>query len=168
MNIEFSIKEENGVVKIKIISPEKPVVIETVASSNAYDTPVTEETVQKETAPLTKEDANPDVTAEAEVTALSAKLAAMNREYERVKKAAYRAGIRLKENLKALGQTAAVSAAGSPGLAPAGVPCAVPRVPEACPQGIANVPNGVPEDTCNRGKRTKRKHLALHRSCDDR
>ena len=28
MNIEFSVKEENGVVKIKITSPDKPVVIE--------------------------------------------------------------------------------------------------------------------------------------------
>ena len=142
MNIELSVKEENGVVKIRILSPNQPVVIETDAGANAADTPVTKTAIQNETAPSSKEDANPDDTAEAEVTALSAKLAAMNREYERVKKAAYRAGIRLKENLKALGQTATMSAAGSPGLAPSGVPCAVPRVPEACPQGMATVPNG--------------------------
>ena len=148
MNIELSVKEENGVVKIKITSPNQPIVIETATNANAAGTPVAEKIVQKETAPSTQEAANPDVTAEAEVTALSAKLAAMNREYERVKKAAYRAGIRLKENLKALGQTATISAAGSPGLSPAGVPCAVPRVPEVCPQGMATVPNGdsaVPE-----------------------
>ena len=100
MNIEFSVKEENGVVKIKIILPDKPVVIETDASTNATDTPVTEVTVQKETAPSTKESANPDIAADAETTALAAKLAAMNREYERVKKAAYRAGKRLEKNLR--------------------------------------------------------------------
>ena len=152
MNIELSVKEENGVVKIKITSPNQPIVIETATNANAAGTPVAEKIVQKETAPSTQEAANPDVTAEAEVTALSAKLAAMNREYERVKKAAYRAGIRLKENLKALGQTAAMSAAGSPGLAPAGVPCAVPRVPEACPQTFLNVPNPVPGDTWGQGQ----------------
>ena len=86
VNIEFSVKEENGVVKIKIILPDKPVVIETDASTNATDTPVTEVTVQKETASSTKESTNPDVAADAETTALAAKLAAMNREYERVKK----------------------------------------------------------------------------------
>ena len=151
MNIEFSVKEENGVVKIKIILPDKPVVIETDASTNATDTPVTEVTVQKETAPSTKESTNPDVAADAETTALAAKLAAMNREYERVKKAAYRAGKRLEKNLKALGQTMNVSATGSPGLALAGVPCSVPRVPEACPQTVLNVPNTVPGDTWGQG-----------------
>ena len=151
MNIEFSVKEENGVVKIKIILPDKPVVIETDASTNATDTPVTEVTVQKETAPSTKESANPDIAADAETTALAAKLAAMNREYERVKKAAYRAGKRLEKNLKALGQTMNVSATGSPGLALAGVPCSVPRVPEACPQTVLNVPNTVPGDTWGQG-----------------
>ena len=151
MNIEFSVKEENGVVKIKITSPDKPVVIETAASTNATDTPVTEVTVQKETSPSTKESANPDVAADAETTALAAKLAAMNREYERVKKAAYRAGKRLEKNLKALGQTMNVSATGSPGLALAGVPCSVPRVPEACPQTVLNVPNTVPGDTWGQG-----------------
>ena len=151
MNIEFSVKEENGVVKIKIILPDKPVVIETDASTNATDTPVTEVTVQKETAPSTKESANPDIAADAETTALAAKLAAMNREYERVKKAAYRAGKRLEKNLKALGQTMNVSATGSPGLALAGVPCYVPRVPEARPQTVLNVPNTVPGDTWGQG-----------------
>ena len=89
-----------------------------------------------------------------------------------MKKAAYRAGIRLKENLKALGQTTAMSATctNSSNLAPAVVPCAVPRVPEACPQGMAmvpkgdfavpeacpqtvlNVPNSVPGDTWGQGQ----------------
>ena len=151
MNIEFSVKEENGVVKIKIILPDKPVVIETDASTNATDTPVTKATIQKETASSTKGAANMDVAADAETTALAAKLAAMNREYERVKKAAYRAGKRLEKNLKALGQTMNVSATGSPGLAQAGVPCSVPRVPEACPQTVLNVPNTVPGDTWGQG-----------------
>ena len=151
MNIEFSVKEENGVVKIKITSPDKPVVIEMGASTNVADTPVMKATIQKETASSTKGSANMDVAADAETTALAAKLAAMNREYERVKKAAYRAGKRLEKNLKALGQTMNVSATGSPGLALAGVPCSVPRVPEACPQTVLNVPNTVPGDTWGQG-----------------
>ena len=151
MNIEFSVKEENGVVKIKITSPDKPVVIEMGASTNVADTPVMKATIQKETASSTKGAANMDVAADAETTALAAKLAAMTREYERVKKAAYRAGKRLEKNLKALGQTMNVSATGSPGLAQAGVPCSVPRVPEACPQTVLNVPNTVPGDTWGQG-----------------
>ncbi len=142
MNIELSVKEENGVVKIKITSPNKPVVIETATDTNTAGTPVTVATEQNESISPVTEVATTDETLKAEATALSAKLAAMNREYERVKKAAYRAGIRLKENLKALGQTTAMSVTGSPGLTMAGVPCAVPRVPEACPQGMATIPKG--------------------------
>ena len=142
MNIELSVKEENGVVKIKIMIPDKPVVIETVTDTKTAGTPVTVATEQNESASPVTGAATTDETLKAETTALSAKLAAMTREYERVKKAAYRAGKRLEQNLKALGQTAAMSAAGSHGLALAGVTCAVPRVPEACPQGMATVPKG--------------------------
>ncbi|SDB97338.1 hypothetical protein SAMN04487864_101226 [Succiniclasticum ruminis] len=152
MNIELSVKEENGVVKIKITSPDQPVVMETATDTKTAGTPVTVATEQNESASPATEAATTDETLKAETTALSAKLAAMNREYERVKKAAYRAGIRLKENLKALGQTAAMSAVGSPGLAPAGVPCTVPRVPEACPQTVLNVPNSVPGETWGQGQ----------------
>ena len=140
MNLEIAIRETDNVVKLKITSPDKPVVIE--LTTNDLRTPVTEVNVQSENISPSTEAATTDETLKAETTALSAKLAAMNREYERVKKAAYRAGIRLKENLKALGQTTAMSAAGSPGLALAGVPCAVPRVPETCPQVNATVSNG--------------------------
>ena len=146
MNLEIAIREIDNVVKLKITSPNKPVIIE--LTTNDLETPVTVVAKQNESVSPATEAATTDETLKAETNALSTKLAAMNREYERVKKAAYRAGIRLKENLKALGQTAAMSAAGSPGLAPAGVPCAVPRVPEVCPQGMATVPNGdsaVPE-----------------------
>ena len=140
MNLEIAIREIDNVVKLKITSPDKPVVIE--LTTNDLGTPVTVAAEQNESvSPVTKV-ATTNETLKEEATVLSAKLAAMNREYERVKKAAYRAGIRLKENLKALGQTATMSAAGSPGLALAGVPCAVPRVPEAFPQSMATVPNG--------------------------
>ena len=142
MNIELSVKEENGVVKINITSPDQPVVMETATDTKTAGTPVTVATEQNESVSPATEAATTDETLKAETTALSAKLAAMTREYERVKKAAYRAGIRLKENLKALGQTAAMSAAGSPGLALADVPYTGPRVPEACPQGMATVPKG--------------------------
>ena len=146
MNLEIAIKEKDNVVKLKIISPDKPLVIE--LTTNDLGTPATVAAEQNESASPVTETATADETLKAEANALSAKLAAMTREYERVKKAAYRAGIRLKENLKALRQSATMSATGSPGLALAGVPCAVPRVPEACPQGMATVPNGdsaVPE-----------------------
>ena len=146
MNLEIAIREIDNVVKLKITSPDKPVVIE--LKTNDLGTPVTVAAEQNKSDSAVTETATADETLKAETNALSAKLAAMNREYERVKKAAYRAGIRLKENLKALGQTATMSAVGSPGLAMAGVPCAVPRVPEVCPQVIVNVPNGdfaVPE-----------------------
>ena len=168
MNLEIAIREIDNVVKLKITSPNKPVVIE--LTTNDLGTPVTVASEQNESISPVTEVATTDETLKEEATVLSAKLAAMNREYERVKKAAYRAGIRLKENLKALGQTAAMSAAGSPGLAPAGVPCAVPRVPEAfpqsmatvpkgdfavpktCPQTVLNVPNPVPGDTWGQGQ----------------
>ena len=142
MNLEITIREIDNVVKLKINSPDKPVVIE--LTTNDLRTPVTEVNVQSENISPSTEAATTDETLKAETKALSAKLAAMNREYERVKKAAYRAGIRLKENLKALGQTAAMSATNTnrPSLALAGVPCSVPRIPAACPQGIVNVPNG--------------------------
>lgn len=141
MNLEIAIKEKDNVVKLKITSPDKPLVIE--LTTNDLGTPVTVATEQNESVSPATEAATADETLKEEATALSAKLVAMNREYERVKKAAYRAGKRLEQNLKALGQTAAMSAAGSPGLAPAGVPCAVPRVPEACPQSVmATVPHG--------------------------
>ena len=146
MNLEIAIREIDNVVKLKITSPNKPVVIE--LTTNDLGAPVTVASEQNESISPVTEVATTDETLKAEAKILSAKLTAMTREYERVKKAAYRAGIRLKENLKALGQTATISAAGSPGLAPAGVPCAVPRVPEVCPQGMATVPNGdsaVPE-----------------------
>ena len=146
MNLEIAIREIDNVVKLKITSPNKPVVIE--LTTNDLGAPVTVASEQNESVSPVTEVATTNEMLKAETNALSAKLTAMTREYERVKKAAYRAGIRLKENLKALGQTATISAAGSPGLAPAGVPCAVPRVPEVCPQGMATVPNGdsaVPE-----------------------
>ena len=41
MNIELSVKEENGVIKIRILSPDKPVVIETATDTKTAGTPVT-------------------------------------------------------------------------------------------------------------------------------
>ena len=149
MNLEIAIREIDNVVILKITSPNKPVVIE--LTTNDLGAPVTVASEQNESVSPVTEAATTDETLKAETKALSAKLAAMTREYERVKKAAYRAGIRLKENLKALGQTSTMSAASTnrPSLALAGVPCAVPRVPEVCPQ---TVPNPVPGDTCGQGQ----------------
>ena len=150
MNIELSVKEENGVVKIKITSPDKPVVIETATDTKTAGTPVTAAAEHNESVSPVTEVATTNETLKAETTVLSAKLAAMNREYERVKKAAYRAGKRLEQNLKALGKITTARVSGNPGLALAGVPYAGPRVPEACLQGNATVSNGnstIP-DTC--------------------
>ena len=150
MNLEIAIREKDNVVKLKITSPDKPVVLE--LTTNDLGTPVTAAAEQNKSVSPVTEAATTDETLKEEATALSAKLAAMNREYERIKKAAYRAGKRLEQNLKALGQTATTSAIGSPGLALAGVPCADPRVPEACPQNVLNVPNSVPGDTWGQGQ----------------
>ena len=67
MNIELSVKEENGVVTVKILSPDKPVVIETEADKRNT------------------------------VSALSDKITSLNREYERLRKAVYRAKKKLAE-----------------------------------------------------------------------
>ena len=113
MNLEIAIREENGTVILKVTSPDKPVVIETaVAEQNKNVSPVTEAI-------------KPDETLKAEADALSEKITALKQEYERLRKAAYRAGKRLEENLKGLGQ--GVTAV---------VPSPVPRVPEACPQTV--------------------------------
>ena len=149
MNLEIAIRETDNVVKLKITSPDKPLVIE--LTTNDLGTPVTVATEQNESVSPDTEAATTGETLKEETSVLSAKLAAMTREYERVKKAAYRAGKRLEQNLKALGQTAAMSAAGSPGLALADVPYTGPRVPEACPQSALNVPKGVPGDTWGQG-----------------
>ena len=69
MNIEFSVKEENGVVKVKIMIPDKPVVIETEADKRNT------------------------------VSALSDKITSLNREYERLRKAVYRAKKKLAESV---------------------------------------------------------------------
>ena len=45
MSIELSVKEENGIVKITITTPDKPVMAETQADP---ETPITEAAVQQE------------------------------------------------------------------------------------------------------------------------
>lgn len=90
MNIELSVKEENGVVKITITSADKPVVMETGRNT---------------------------------VSALSEKITSLNREYERIRKAVYRAKKKLAELV-------------------------VPQVPVACPR---TVPNSVPGDKMGQG-----------------
>ena len=82
MNLEIDIREIDNVVKLKITSTDKPVVIE--FTTNDLGTPVTVATEQNESISPVTEVATTDETLKAEVTALSAKLAAMNREYERV------------------------------------------------------------------------------------
>lgn len=122
MNIELTVKEENGIVKIKIMSPDKPVAIETATNKKTAGAAVPTTSVQEETTTsVTESD-----TTEAEsttVSALSEKITSLNREYERLRKAVYRAKKKLAELV-------------------------VPQVPGACPQ---TVPNSVPGDKMGQG-----------------
>lgn len=128
MNLEIALKEENGVVILKVSSPDKPVVIETNG------------TIKTETVPET---ATAEA-AKAEITVLTEKVASLKREYERLKKAAYRAGKRLEENLKGLGQD--VTAADSRYPQSAGNCC-----PTVVPTPVPHVPENVPGDNPGQG-----------------
>ena len=113
MSIELSFKEENGIVKITITTPDKPVMTETPADPEAPITviavqqekvcPATQDgtvTVKdaEETAKEAEETLNKaEETLKAEIETLSAKLASMYREYERVRKAVYRTKKKLEE-----------------------------------------------------------------------
>lgn len=123
MNIDITIKEENGVVKIIVTSPQKPVMVEITGTS---ETPIEAKT-PKVTVPVSNSD----------------ELAAVKREYERIKKAAYRAKKRLEANLKALDNNPAPASAASS-----------TRVPEACPQVVPNVPKAVTGDNRGQGQHT--------------
>lgn len=131
MKIEIAIKEENGVIKVKLTSQEKPIVIETAKTI--------------------------------EPAAVSEDLTTMKREYERVKKAVYRAKKRLEATTASLEQTLTAAAASCPSPAfagcpspaftpyPAPVPAGVPCVPETCPQVVSHVPQTVPGDNWGQG-----------------
>ena len=113
MNIELTVKEENGAVKITVTSLDKPVVLETVTNKPDTGTAIPTVPVQNETASAETE----ADTSEAErttVSALAEKIASMNREYERLKKAAYRAQKRLEATLNALGKTVTAAASHCP------------------------------------------------------
>ena len=142
MNLEIALKEENGVVILKVSLPDKPVVIETNG------------TVKTETVPET----GTAEVAKAEATALAEKVASLKREYERLKKAAYRAGKRLEENLKGSGQ--GVTAADSRCPQSAGNRC-----PTVVPTPVPNVPNGVPGDNPGQGK-TNSTYYADYINCN--
>ena len=71
MNIELSVKEENGVVKIKITSPNKPVVIETATDTNTAGAPVTVASEQNKSDSPVTETATADETLKEETNALS-------------------------------------------------------------------------------------------------
>lgn len=134
-NIEFNIQEERDAVRVSITSPQKPVVLEITGTT---ETPIEAKTPKATvTAPNSDE------------------LAAVKREYERFKKAAYRAKKRLEANLKALRTNPAPAGAVCPTSSTAGcpssVPAGVPRVPEVCPPVV---PNAVPGDNWGQGQNT--------------
>ena len=125
MNIELSVKEENGVVKIKITSADMPVVMETVTGKRSAGTAVPATSVQKEAA-TSETEANTLEAGRNTVSALTEKITSLNREYERIRKAVYRAKKKLADTV-------------------------VPRVPESYPAPVPNVPEAVPGDNVGQG-----------------
>ena len=125
MNIELSVKEENGIVKIKITSADMPVVMETVTGKRSADTAVPATPVQKD-ATTSETEAGTSEAGRKTVSALSEKITLLNREYERVRKAVYRAKKKLADTI-------------------------VPRVPETYPAPVPCVPEAVPGDNVGQG-----------------
>lgn len=159
MNLEFAFREENGVVILKVSSPDKPLVIETTA--NEPGTPVTATPIQKENVSPVTETVTAEDKVKADISVLSEKLDSMTRQYERVKKAAWRAGKRLENYLKASGQTVPATGnycpqsatAGSPQSATAGSPQpAVNHCPSSVPTHVPSVPKCVPGDSWGQGQ----------------
>ena len=125
MNIELSVKEENGIVKIKITSADMPVVMETVTGQRSADTAVPATPVQKD-ATTSETEAGTSEAGRKTVSALSEKITLLNREYERIRKAVYRAKKKLADTV-------------------------VPRVPESYPAPVPCVPEAVPGDNVGQG-----------------
>ena len=156
MKIEIAFSNVNCAIKVTTpegniidIVPTLPAVAEDNSARPEAAATVTN-AAKENAAPATGAVALENNTAKA--AALSEKIISMNREYERLKKAVYRAKKKLEATTASLGQRVTATAASCPTLVPAGVHCPVPVVPVACPQVVPHVPHNVPGD--NLGKET--------------
>ena len=157
MKIEITFTNVNCAIKVTTpdgntidIVPSVPAAAE--ETEEKPEPAATATTAEKECAAPSTGAAAPD-TNTVEANAISSEITAMNREYERVRKAAYRAKKKLEATLQALGQTVTAAAANCPAPVPANIPCPVPVVEEACPGVVPNVPKPLPGD--NRGQGTE-------------
>ncbi|MBO5590380.1 MAG: hypothetical protein J5923_03965 [Acidaminococcaceae bacterium] len=177
MQLVIVLTEEDGAMKIKLQTPdEKTIDVKPVKTDIAPENPqtmngqtvtngstepgVTTETVlptETEKAALpaatATENTEAKTTAENEVNRFTEKIASLNREYERLRKAVWRMRKRLAEMLQAVEQNVASSNTGDPDAVPTNanvasansIPAAVNDCPETIPAPCISVPSVVPD-----------------------
>ena len=177
MQLVIVLTEEDGAMKIKLQTPdEKTIDVKPVKTGIAPENPqtmngqtvtngstepgVTTETVlptETEKAALpaatATENTEAKTIAENEVNRCPEKIASLNREYERLRKAVWRMRKRLAEMLQAVEQNVASSNTGDPDAVPTNanaasanyIPAAVNDCPETIPAPCISVPSVVPD-----------------------
>ena len=177
MQLVIVLTEEDGAMKIKLQTPdEKTIDVKPVKTDIAPENPqtmngqtvtngstepgVTTETVlptETEKAALpaatATENTEAKTIAENEVNRFTEKIASLNREYERLRKAVWRMRKRLAEMLQAVEQNVASSNTGDPDAVPTNanvasansIPAAVNDCPETIPAPCISVPSVVPD-----------------------
>lgn len=177
MQLVIVLTEEDGAIKIKLQTPdEKTIDVKPVKTDIAPENPqtmngqtvtngstepgVTTETVlptetEKATLPAATATENTEAKtiAENEVNRFTEKIASLNREYERLRKAVWRMRKRLAEMLQAVEQNVASSNTGDPDAVPTNanvasansIPAAVNDCPETIPAPCISVPSVVPD-----------------------
>ena len=178
MQLVIVLTEEDGAMKIKLQTPdEKTIDVKPVKTDIAPENPqtmngqtvtngstepgVTTETVlptetEKAVLPAATATENTEAKtiAENEVNRFTEKIASLNREYERLRKAVWRMRKRLAEMLQAVEQNVASSNTGDPDAVPTNanvasansIPAAVNDCPETIPAPCISVPSVVPDD----------------------
>ena len=181
MQLVIVLTEEDGAMKIKLQTPdEKTIDVKPVKTDIAPENPqtmngqtvtngstepgVTTETVlptETEKAALpaatATENTKAKTIAENEVNRFTEKIASLNREYERLRKAVWRMRKRLAEMLQAVEQNVASSNTGDPDAVPSNanvasansIPAAVNDCPETIPAQCTSVPSTVPDVPSN-------------------
>ena len=177
MQLVIVLTEEDGAMKIKLQTPdEKTIDVKPVKTDIAPENPqtmngqtvtngstepgVTTETVlptetEKAAIPAATATENTEAktAAENEVNRFTEKIASLNREYERLRKAVWRMRKRLAEMLQAVEQNVASSNTGDPDAVPTNanvasansIPAAVNDCPETIPAPCISVPSVVPD-----------------------
>ncbi len=181
MQLVIVLTEENGAMKIKLKTPdEKTIDVKPVKTDIAPENPqtmngqtvtngstepgVTTETVlptETEKAALpaatATENTEAKTIAENEVNRFTEKIASLNREYERLRKAVWRMRKRLAEMLQAVEQNVASSNTGDPDAVPTNanvasansIPAAVNDCPKNIPAQCTSAPSTVPDVPSN-------------------